>query len=143
VVFYCKGLFWYKGKNFQLPRNNLQNKTIINTQLQLHNLWSTNEIIQKHPQLTNMHFCNACLAQQVPVEILTEILFLGITYTGLNRLCKPFKTNQSSILNINSYALSDTPVFANELIKTHTFGYHLKFTPKPLGLHLFIEMQVV
>lgn len=99
--------------------------------------------MQKHPWLTNMHFCNAHLARQVPVEILTEILFLDITYTALNMLCKPFKTNQSNILNINSYALSDTLILANELIKTHKFGYHLEFTPKPLGPHLFIEMQVV
>lgn len=77
------------------------------------------------------------------MEILTEIWFLGITYTALNMLCKSFKTNQSYILTINSYTLSDTLVLANELVKIHKFGYHLKFTPKPLGLHLFIEMQVV
>ena len=80
-----------------------------------------------------MHFCNVDLARQVPMEILTEILFLDITYTALNMLCKWFKTNQSDILSINSYALSDTLILANELNKgsqvwippqlyTETFG---------------------
>lgn len=58
----------------------------------------------------------------MPEEILTEIVFLDIIYTALNILCKSADTNQSSILNINSYTLSYTQILANELINTYTLA---------------------
>lgn len=76
----------------------------------------------KHRWLTNMRFCKAHLARQVPEEILTEIVFLDIIYTALNILCKSSDTNQSSILNINSYTLSYTQILANELINTYSLA---------------------
>lgn len=76
----------------------------------------------KHRWLTNTRFCIAHLARQVPEEILTEIVFLDIIYTALNILCKSSDTNQSSILNINSYTLSYTQILANELINTYSLA---------------------
>lgn len=97
----------------------------------------------KHRWLTNTRFCKAHLARQVPEEILTEIVFLDIIYTALNILCKSSDTNQSSILNINSYTLSYTQILANELINTYSLAATSSLHQALWDCIFFVETEVV